>query len=222
MKKINKVTFLVAFCLNPVFCFAQTLADTLLEQVSQNIVVYNFRFGLDYELKLSNNVLRDGEPFYRILSPAAGTNLDIQANKIEFNYPKTGLEFYEIIKLRFTFLDNKGSMNIESFAANRKYLVAVNPLVNKLRFISGNFFLSRIAADFELDAERPESFFKYLEVRYYNMGLTKIKFRSFKKGILTFDGFSEELKQEVVISVKRSDYNVTSWKFKHKQKAIMG
>lgn len=188
---------------------AQELGSYELDVISKNIVSYHFRFALNHDLDLKSNNILDGEAlFFEKLWVDESQDLKLEYFKSTLSYPLQDFELFEVKKRRFQIGNDSTriSYKLSSLQADEIYLVAMNTVNGKMKFISGNFFLSSIQKDFNLNFEKKESFKEYIKLRTYNWSTDKIKYKKSRKGKMIFSAYSAYLKDDIFIKVDKNDF----------------
>lgn len=95
---------------------------------------------------------------------------------------------------------------VGSLPADSHYLVAFNGSI--VKFISGNFFKSQLASDFQLESNDYQKYDNYIKMRVYQWikEVKSIKFLKKKKGYLYFR--VTDVSREILIKIdeKYPDY----------------
>ena len=212
------------------FCFShmangQELSEKNRNLISQNLIAYRFRYGQNWELKLQNKqVLTKNTMFFRDLWTNEKTSLYFEVQNVKINYPNNKYHFFHIVLRNFIFPEDTLRDEYHFlFLSGQDYLVGINNITDAPIFLSGNFFLSPYASDFQLEKSKPESFYEYLYIRYFNMSITHIKFYKIKnKHILYYANFNlQNEDRTIIISVNEDNYNDVKYKFKDKFKITM-
>src|SRR5262249_16042327 len=156
---------------------AQGLSTKNRALISQNILAYRFRYGQNWELKLQNDrVLKHDYMFFKDLWTSEKDTLYYDVEKANISYPNSQLHLFHIQLSGLIFPTDSLRHGFQFiFFYGQNYLVGVDNATDKLVFLSGDFFLSDYASDFQLDVGKPVSFYNYLYLRYFNMSLHGIK-----------------------------------------------
>lgn len=212
------------------FCFSyiangQELSEKNRALISENIIAYRFRYGQNWELKLLNKqVLTKNTMFFRDLWTSEKTALHIEVSNVKIDYPNNKFHFFYIVLRNLSFPDDTLRDQYHFlFLSGQDYLVGINNITDTPIFLSGDFFLSSYASDFQLDKSKPKSFYDYLYIRYFNMSITNIKFYKIKnKHILFYADFNlQNENRRIIISVNEDNYDEVEYKFKDKFKITM-
>lgn len=141
-------------------------------------------------------------------------SFDMQVTHIEDNFKITDSTwtYYEVIVDHDQFSKNDGnvammvSTDYDSKQSKwRRSLIAIDE--NKeIIYLGGAFQRSSISHRFGLDSSL-ESFYKYLQIKYYNYSLEKIKKLKTTNKSIHFKAFSLTLMKDVFIKVNRSNYD---------------
>lgn len=115
---------------------------------------------------------------YIYMLPDTGFYLRIDITKVDMKYPDANYTLYSIEKYGMDVTNGSISrMRPEREIFSKYFLVGYDSKSDKIKFISGKFFLSQeLDKDFNLDIKNIESFEKYLEYRLYDMKPLSIKF----------------------------------------------
>jgi hypothetical protein len=200
------------------FCFiikAQGLNDRQKKLVIRNIISYHFRYAINYDLGLSaNNVLKGEKYFFNEFWPDEKNRLEIDVESPVLTYPIPHYQLYRIIN-KFKFYSDSliHFRNMHSFHFDENYLIAVDSNTGTIKFLSGNFFLSPIASDFNLIKNSPASFLEYLKIRFFNIKPINIKFIKKKGGAMLFSAHSSIVDQEVILLIDEKDFENTSLRY---------
>lgn len=214
---MKKNSFLLAFS----FCAlttanAQVLDNQVESVIVKNIVSFHFRYALEYDLNLNSAgmLLSDDKLFFTELWPTKESTLKIEVSETNLTYPNLNYKIYSILKKGFRIGNDSISTFrvLSSLAADDCYLVAYYKEKSKIKFLSGNFFKSLISGDFDLTIQRPESFYDYLKIRFYNFRCTDIKFKYIKKDKVYFSAYSQSLKEDVLLMVGKENFDLVSAK----------
>jgi hypothetical protein len=193
--------------------------------VSENIIAYRFRYVQNWELKLLNKqVLTKNSMFFRDLWTTEKTPLHIEVSNIKIDYPNNKFHFFHIVLRSLFFPDDTLRDQYHFlFLSGHDYLVGINNITDTPIFLSGDFFLSPYASDFQLDNSKPESFYNYLYIRYFNMSITNIKFYKIKnEHILFYADFNlQNEDRKIIISVNQDNHDDVEYKLRDKFKITM-
>ncbi len=83
----------------------------------------------------------------------------------------------------------------------QNFLVGLNPKNGEIKFISGQFFLSAIAEEFNINLKKPESFIPYLQWSTFFIGGTNISYWKKRHKKMLFNGNSDILNKRFTVSV---------------------
>lgn len=208
-KKLTKISLIIAISIVSINLQAQVLPDSISSLVSKNIISFHFRYALDYDLFVKKDLLLTEKHFFEDFWVGSNKKLNLEQKKIELKYPVLEFNLFQVWKKHFQFSNDSITRQIivSSLPYDELYLVAIG---NKtIKFISGNFFKTRIAEDFNLNEKVPDSFTAYLSLKYYNIKPVYIRYkRKFNNKIyyLTKSGLDGN---EFIISVDTRDYDLT-------------
>jgi len=199
--------------------FGQTVDKELIEIIGKNIISYHIRYSLNHDLGLKYNAILNNERyFFTRMMPDCNYNLSIKVYDSKFNYPDSTYKIFEFVKIGFQMQsDSTGnSWSTNSFLADDNYLAAINPLTKKIKFLSGNFFISPFSSDFRLNEKVPLSFISYLKIRSNHWQPENISFLKSNRKKLCFIAISKLFNKEILISVNRNDFNEIDINFRGK------
>ncbi len=221
--KINIQLIILVLILSPLLAKSQEIDEEQKSLVIRNIMSYHFRYAQQFELNLLNdNVFEGSSPFFERMWPSTLNTLELEVENSSIHYPSNKYRVYHIIKRGFTFSKDSTTTTYTniSLSFDRDYFVAINIENRRVKFISGNFFLSPIASDFPLDVTKPESFFNFLKIRYLNLGVADLKYHGQHNENLIYHAYSKLAKAKIVLTVDESNFDNTQWKFSSKIKPI--
>lgn len=224
MKYYRNILFVYCLCFS-YLANGQELSEKNRNLISQNLIAYRFRYGQNWELKLQNKqVLAKNAMFFRDLWTNEKTSLFFEVQNVKVNYPNKKYRFFHIVLRNILFPEDTLRDEYHFlFLSGQDYLVGINNITDAPIFLSGNFFLSPYASDFQLEKSKPESFYDYLNLRYFNMSITHIKFYKIeRKHILFYAYFNvQNVVRTIIILVNEDDYNDVEYIFKDKFKITM-
>lgn len=143
--------------------------------LENNIISYHIRNAVEGDLPIgSNGVLTPSEnPIFKKLMPVNGKlRLIIEPYKGKIRYPDGDYQIFsvQLPGFKYDLADSTAySVSMLGFLFDENYLVAYNARNSSMKYISGNFFKSRVAEDFDLSLENVTSFHDYLMLRCYYM-----------------------------------------------------
>ena len=190
---MNKLESSILFGLSLVstICFSQeTLKDsTKIQFIKANIFAYNISHPQYNSAECYNSA-------YLYSEFKKSRNYKIEKSNVI--YPKGNIELYSVEDTQsYTFSDGVPF----SFLISTRKLIGINKLNDGLLFISGSFYKTQIAEDFELNSSIPESFIEFLKLKLYNYNIEQIKFIKEKKDFLYFRAYSNVLNVDILIKV---------------------
>ncbi|WP_116978060.1 hypothetical protein [Chitinophaga silvatica] len=181
-------------------------------KVSKNLIAYHLQHASpDYNGVIALQVLTEGGlEFFDGLLPDEGQKLIMTIDTSDLKYPLSKYKVFKIFIPGFRFLDTvekviKVRMGIGLLT--RDFLVAV-ALKNEyldIKYLSGQFYPTRISYDFNIDLDNPNSCVDYLNFRMYSYKVRDIVFyKKNRKGLL-FKGYSDIEKSPVLILLPKDD-----------------
>lgn len=203
------ITSIYSFLQNPVY--PQGLPNNKKKICINNILAYHLKHAENYEYNIDENgFLRDYGDFFFQEMLSNEYDLELKFSIVDtIVYPISKYSLFSIDKNGFYFYNSKDSIgyyfNLPSFSSDSYYLVAFNPKANKLKFLSGNFFLSKVAKDFALDPEDPDSFYDFLRIKLYNKLADEVVFLREKRKHLYFKVYSRYAKRYLEVKVNKSN-----------------
>ncbi len=217
---MNKLLFVVIVLLTGVNRLNAQMLDSISEtKIVHNILSFHYRFSLSYDLQLDGNDLlqSDEKLFFMDLWPTIGNKLKIRIEKSSISYPIKDYLIYSVYKKGFQMGNDSISSYrlLTSLLADEYYLIAHNMVSGKLKFLSGNFFKSTIASDFELDIKKPETFYDFLKIKFYNFNVNDIKFNFNKRDKMYFTAYSQLSKINIILIVDKRNFDAVSIKIPH-------
>lgn len=139
--------------------------------IAHNIISYHIRYAVDADASI---IIPPGRiPIFQLLMPVDDKfEVELTPYKGKEDYPIKGYQLFSIYLPDLAYLQKSEivkSRKLLGFPFDENYLVAYNSKDSAIKYISGNFFKSSIAEDFNLNNSDPSSFFKYLKLRCYNL-----------------------------------------------------
>jgi hypothetical protein len=190
---------------------AQHLDSFFIHQITDNIVLYKLSNSNSQEFGIEENGL------FKEKLPAVFSALLRNKSKLFLRYDSTSLKYPKPNYMVFKFQKNNGytfELNdtlaikyeyYDSYSSNI-FLVAVNKLDSNIKFISGGFYLSKIAKDFDLRVDNPASFYEYLKFRLYQYNISEVYFDKQDKYFFYFKAKSAYYKY--LIKVNKNDFDI--------------
>ncbi|MGN7819740.1 hypothetical protein ACTJJB_06390 [Chitinophaga sp. 22536] len=186
--------------------------------VLQNIISYHIRYAVEGDLSVGSDGMLNpfSKSIFQKLMPVDGQlETEITPYNGALLYPDRDYQLFAVHLPGFKTIHPNGmstTVRLHAFRFDDDYLIAYNRKNTTIKYISGNFFKSPVTRDFELDINRPESFFPYLELRCYSMQPGHISFlRKDEKG-LYFNVYTNFLNIDVEVFVSYDNHekvNVT-------------
>jgi hypothetical protein len=184
----------------------------LYTHVYKNIAAYNIRY-CSHQLNgaIKENIFRDNADFfYEPFIAGPGFKLDMKIEKMDSCLPDSSFILYKIFVGGFDYTNKSDTMTIRYFGRHtlQNFLVGLNQKNGQIKFISGQFFLSALAEEFNVNVKKPESVISYLQWRTYFVGGRNISFWKKQRKKLLFKAVSDILNRQFVVSVdiKNPDY----------------
>jgi hypothetical protein len=211
MKKSNLRTLLPVLLLSTI-AYSQIDSNSyyknIYNKMYKNVAAYNIRFA-----SYANNgaiytpVLNDGNPFYDPFLPDTDWKLQMQIEKIDWEYPIKGFELYKVFMdgFRYTQDSTGNAKRIFSVWTDKYFLIALNKQTEDIKFISGQFFINAISDDFKVDKNNPNSFLEYLKFRIFRYQVKDIKFIKKKGNRYYYNAYSDSLMRSVKIVINLND-----------------
>lgn len=150
--------------------------------LEHNIISFHIRNALETDIPAGSNgvLFPHRKPIFQQLMPTNGKlRIIIQPYKGKIRYPDTDYQIFtvQIPGFKYDLTDGTSySVNMLGFLFDENYLVAYNPKNFSIKYISGNFFKSRVAEDFRIDLKNISSFNDYLMLRCYYMHPSTISY----------------------------------------------
>lgn len=180
--------------------------------ILHNIISYHIRHAVEGDIPLTSNglLIPNVKSIFQKLMPADGQlETEIMPYNGDLSYPDKDYQLLTIHLPGFKVIrpDNMSiTTHLHAFRFDDDYLIAYNPKNASIKYISGNFFKSPIAQDFELDNNRPESFFSYLRLRCYAMNPGNISFRRKDEKGIYFTVYSNILNIDAEVFIGYNDH----------------
>ena len=188
----------------------QSISEHSRMMISRNIMSYHYRFAMNYDLNLSSDgVLQNDDFFFEELWPTDEKPLDFDIVESELAYPEKGYAVYQIHKKGYGIGNDSVRIftHLSSLKFDDDYLIALNKEEGKIKFISGNFFKSKIADDFDIDVSNIDSIVSYLRWRLYHTKPESIIYDGKKNGYLCFKVGIEGAKKKLVVDISETDFD---------------
>ncbi|EHQ29553.1 hypothetical protein [Mucilaginibacter paludis] len=136
--------------------------------------------------------------FYESVLPDADARMGMVIEKTDLVYPINTYDVYRITMNGMQFQNkDKIMMTLSGINPGHLFLVAVDKQSGGIKFISGQFFLSAISADFNLNRNDPSSFINYLFFKTYADELKNIQFGKRILNLCYYRAFSTALQKPV-------------------------
>ena len=108
--------------------------------------------------------------------PNTDKRLKIKMKASNYSYPLEGYNVLEIYKGNDSYSYNGGTISTleMKYSFDDYFLIAVNPKKDIIKYISGNFFLSKLESDFQINEGDIESLIQYLNMKLFKYQLRNI------------------------------------------------
>lgn len=186
--------------------------DYLYKHIYKNIAAYNIQH-LNYQLNgaAKTDIFRDNSDFfYEPFIADPGFKLDMKIEELDSSLPNKNFLLYKIFVGGFDYINKADTATMRYLGKHtlQNFLVGLNPKNGEIKFISGQFFLSAIADEFNIDMKKPESLIPYLAMRSFVVGGKSIVFKKRRHKKLVYEGFSETYKDtfSIIVDKKNMDY----------------
>ncbi|SKA47180.1 hypothetical protein SAMN04488128_108124 [Chitinophaga eiseniae] len=203
---------------------AQSLDRKNLTILEHNIISYHIRNAVPADLPVGKNdvLFPNGKPLFQQLMPINGKlRIVIEPYKGNIKYPDADYQIFTILLpgFKYDLADSTSySVHLLGFPFDENYLVAYNHKNCSIKYISGNFFKSRVAEDFNLNPENIASFNDYLMLRCYNMLPDSISYNRKDATGIYFKLRSKVVECDMEVFISYDDYEVVKQIGKIKQK----
>lgn len=200
---MKKIAALYLMLLTSQYVYAQfddmSHIDTFIyNKVYKNIAAYQIKHALStFDDKPFSGTDRF---FYESFLPDADARIGMMIEKTDLVYPVSGYDVYRITMNGMQF-QNKDRIMLTLSGVNpgHLFLVAIDKQGAGIKFISGNFFLSAISPDFNLNRNDPLSCLSYLSFKTYADELKNIQYARRKLNLWYYQAYSELLKKPVTL-----------------------
>lgn len=198
----------ILFFIITIHCYSQTQSEFLENAVVKNILYYEAN---------NNSTILDSifvsspyaySSFFRYL-PDKDYYLDIKITPIDFKIPDTNFEIYSVFN-DFTYqnyFEDKQLQLASNNGIQRKYYLVGQRNTYEIIFISGDFYLSKIAHFFNLNLNYPEHFTEFLRLKTYEYLCDNIEYLKTTKNNLVFTAYSKRYNSEVIILVNKNCFD---------------
>jgi hypothetical protein len=179
-------------------------------RVYKNILAHNIRFaGRSYNGIAYDGIIKHYETdlFYEKLLPNKGYKLFIEFKKTPLIYPIPGYEVYDVrLPQGLSYINDSTEYTyMYPSGVEHYFLIAFNRKDWTIKFVSGQFFLSSIHEDFNMDYNNPSSFVEYLNFRLYRYSVHDIITKKRNRKKIVFSAYSDRLKRKIIITVFKND-----------------
>ncbi|RFS19407.1 hypothetical protein DVR12_22495 [Chitinophaga silvatica] len=183
--------------------------DFIYNKVSKNVFVYNIRNASNsFNGAKPEDILEMGTEYYTSLLPDPGYGLIMSIDTMNLEYPIKNFKVYKIFINGFEYEKGQVHSKTNYLFLENNFLVAIDTSDNYpgyIKYISGQFYPTRISEDFKIDLNNPSSCLDYLKFRMYIHQVDSIKFERRVKEGLIFTGYSQTKKSKVEILLKKKD-----------------
>ncbi|MFB6454380.1 hypothetical protein ACE38W_03830 [Chitinophaga sp. Hz27] len=210
MKK--DVLLLLCFLLFFLNLEAQTISQKDSINIRNNIIFYHIRNAVPADIpEFGGQIWRDSTYFlFEKMLPINGhLRMEFKPFKGKGIFPLEGFHLTSLYMPQVVDLDSEISYSVRmlGFYSDEDYLIAHNDETGRILYISGNFFKSPIAQYFNLDPNKPESFYNYLMLRCYNVKPDNIHYlKSDEKG-LYFSIWSNVMRDNITFLIDSKCYD---------------
>jgi len=207
---MKKITFLFSLVLFGFTARAQfddlSHIDTFIyNKVYKNIAAYNIKYArFDLNGTADNSPFKETDRFFfENFLPDWGARIGMVIEKLPLIYPDTAYKLYRVTLNHMSF-QNKDKVSLTRGGINpgTLFLVGVNPVTGAVKYISGQFFISAIAADFKVNLNDPASLILFLSFKTYSLGLEQIKFSKRVGGELYYSAVLAQKTVSVIVNSK--------------------
>lgn len=177
----------------------------------KNYLIYKISEKLKKNELLTDNKLN---AYSRIYSSDWLPNFDyrliVNIKKTDIIYPDSTFKVYSIYIPREVYQSTLTNVRIEKHTTahwdkfNKYYLIAIND-ENKIKYLSGAFFLDVIIDDFKLNNYSMESIEKYLKIRLYNYRFSSINFIKQTRKRIVYEALSNISKKKYQIILLKNN-----------------
>lgn len=176
--------------------------DKNLSLIEKNILIYRIYKTNEVGNDLENGALKPYTSLFNLL-PDDGYHLNLSASKSGLSYPDSNYVLFSIYKEADQF--TKGNKIVEQefqpTLFDRFFLIGYDSINNRIKFISGNFFLSKISDDFKNLPSDSNALIKYIQLREYFLQIDNIIILKKGKKFVTLSAESKEIQKKIKIRV---------------------
>lgn len=204
---------IVFFVLNTFSVKGQVESKNIIEyihnRVSKNFLVYNIRnASQEVNGALPEEVLEMGPEFFYGLISNEGFNLIMKIDTSDLIYPLKDFKVYKVFIRRYEYERGISRIQANHLFTKKHFLVAVDAKDEShyyIKYVSGQFYPTRISEDFGVNIKDPVSFIEYLRFRTYSDQVENIKLKQQLCDTLIYTGYSQVKKSKVKIILKKDD-----------------
>lgn len=184
--------------------------DKIYNYVSKNIIAYTIKTSQIFDVENKINV--DTRLYFDLLIPNFGSKLMVDISKhSEQKYPNKNYILYSIKRYGFGMIDidsgkTRVPIGLPIKSNNSNYLIGYDVVNDKIIFISGDFYLTKITSDFNLNVNNPETFLKLIELRFYKLNVTEIQFEKETSTYLEYSIKSHLLNGKNSVRIMKNDF----------------
>jgi hypothetical protein len=198
----------ILFLIITIHCYSQTQSEFLKNSVVKNILFYESQNdNIILDSMFVNSPFPTGSFFWYL--PDKDYYLDIKITPIDFKIPDTNFEIYSVFN-DFTYqnyFEDKQLQLASNNGIQRKYYLVGQRNTYEIIFISGDFYLSKIAHFFNLNLNYPEHFTEFLRLKTYEYLCDNIEYLKTTKNNLVFTAYSKRYNSEVIILVNKNCFD---------------
>lgn len=170
-------------------------------KVYKNIAAYQLKYNRT-DLNSNNQLSSEMNFYFDKFLPDYGYKLEMEIKKLPTEYP-LDYELYQVtLEDRILYFEERPNIIFldkgeKMLPKNRYYLIAINKKDRYIKFISGQFFTTSIAKDFQFDTTNPKTIIKYIELKLFNLQINQVEILKIKGNKVILKAYSNEMKKEV-------------------------
>jgi len=214
---MRKVIVLIGVYIVSVQCYAQQIKplsiDTFIyNKIYKNIAAYNIRYGsLSFNKSIDKMVLEDNSKrVYEQYIADLDYKLEMVIEKVnDIQYRGGMYALYSVkLPLGLYFKNQKtgASRRFLEQGVGTRYLVGIKD--DEIKFLSGKFFVSAIAKDYDLNVKYPNSYIDFLKMKGFEYDLQDIVFLKKKRNILYYNCYSNLFRKKglLILNLENVEY----------------
>ncbi|RFS25104.1 hypothetical protein DVR12_07935 [Chitinophaga silvatica] len=214
MKLLFKYLITISIATHPGNLFGQSdslsMFDFIYNKLYKNIAAYNIRFAnIQLNGRDTKDLVEDGFEYYNAFLPDNGYKLAMEISESNLIYPNKEYKVYKVYVNNFKYVDSAHHAVRKLFDVwtRKDFLVAVSQNNNRysIKYLSGQFFPSKIISDFNTTLNNPTSYIDYLNYRMYEYQMNNISFDRKVGANLYFNGYSDVLGNKVTILLEENN-----------------